>query len=264
MELSFICPTSYLERLDQYQDNYLLLAHIAFEDQQYREFFKQNPKYKIMDNSAHELGASLDFNKIIDLALDLNCQELVLPDKLYDSTATLMMAEEAIELLSRRGLLNRFKLMAVAQGNDHTSYWKCLTRFMANPHINVIGAGFWIVANAYKPFSGEEEVQPNRLMMTRELASTFFNDSFFSQRKKVHLLGLGDCLELKHQKQYSFIRSNDSAAAVKYGMAGQAFRLDSGRGPRLKVDLDFNAPFDPSTIAVVINNITTMKDLANA
>lgn len=263
MQLSFICPTSYLEYLDKYQDNYLLLAHIGLVDVQYREFFKQNSKYKIMDNSAHELGESVDFNRIIDLALELDCQELVLPDKLYDYDATVMKTEEAIELLRRRGLLGRFKLMAVVQGSNYATYMKCLTRFMGNPHINVLGAGFWIVANAFKPFSGEEEVMPNRLMFSREMASGFFSDIYFQKTKTIHLLGLGDCLELKYQKQYSFIRSNDSAAAVKYGMAGQLFDPAKGRGPRLKIDLDFTAKFDHTSAINAEHNICVMKGLVN-
>jgi hypothetical protein len=264
MDLTFICPVSYLERLDQYQDNYLLLAHIAKESKEYRDFFRQNPKYKILDNSAHELGDAFDFEEVLDLAREMNCQEVVLPDKIFHCDETLTRTLQTLDKLRAKGVEGEFKWMAVPQGQTWDEYQKCFTAFTKHPKVDVIGAGFWIIAKCYSQFSLEDEVMPNRLMFSRELSTRFDQPAFYARpQKPIHLLGLGDCYELKGQKHYPFIRSNDSSAAVRYGMHGQAFTVEKGRGPRIRSDLDFFAPFDEKTFDTVVNNIKVIQELAS-
>jgi len=257
MKLSFICPTDYLEKLDTFQDFYLLLPHIAKKDPNYREFFKNNKRYKIMDNSAHELGNSFDFSEVIDLAEELNCQEIVLPDKLFDMKDTLKQSEEGIRKIRKKGLLGRIKIQAVPQGNSYEEYKACLEVFRGWGEIEVIGLAFRIVERCFYKKTGLPGVMPNRLALTDELSK---EDEEILSEIEWHLLGLGNVLELYFQKRHKWIRSNDSTKQVKYALVEKFFN-HYGCKDKVPGYLDFNKPYHEDFFKSTVNNILVTKDM---
>jgi hypothetical protein len=252
MKLSFICPQTYCEALHEMQDFYLLLPHISLKDKEYSEFFKNTPKYKIMDNSAHELGGSLPFEQVVEEALRLNCQEIVLPDYKFDMKKTLDGMEKAFTVLQRYNEATKLKIHAVPQGSNSAEYMECYGKMSSLEEIAVIGLAFRVVEKCFKNVTGLPGVMPNRLFLTDLLAP-------LGPEKEHHLLGLGNVLELFFQKRHSWIRSNDSTKQIKYAMAGVPFD-EYGCSDKVEGLLDFDKSYDEEVLEETVKNIlVTLK-----
>ena len=257
MKLNFACPTSYLKSLDEYQDFYLLLPHEINKSDNtksfYIDFFKENSKYKVMDNSASELGKSVNFREVVETAHKLNCQEVVLPDILYSKEETMKSTEKALEMLHKDGYLSEFKWQAVAQGTNSEEYLNCLSWLLSLEEVSVIGLAFRVVEKSFHIDTGENEVEPNRKYLTETL------DMWKTKgNKEFHLLGLGNVRELSYQKKYSWIRSCDSTKIVRYALADILFKEVDGCPDRLETPrMDFDTPFD----RVSLNNIKYNIDI---
>ena len=247
MKLSFICPESYCEALHDMQDFYLLLPHVSQLDAEYSAFFKGTKKYKIMDNSAHELGSSLPFGQVIEEAIRLECDEIVLTDHKFDMKKTLQDSMAALDILSRSDGARGLKIQAVPQGSTYQEYMECYEELCRWSEVDVIGLAFRVVEKCFKSETNLPGVMPNRVYLTNLLDK-------MDPQKEHHLLGLGNVLELFFQKKYSWIRSNDTTKQVKYAMNDIAFTVE---GCADKVDglLDFDGGNDKEVFQQALQNI---------
>ena len=259
MKLNFACPTSYLKSLDEYQDFYLLLPHEINKSDStksfYTDFFKENSKYKVMDNSASELGKSVNFRDVVETAHKLNCQEVVLPDILYSKEETMKSTEKALEMLHKDGYLSEFKWQAVAQGSNPKEYFDCLNWLLSLEEVSVIGLAFRIVEKSFQEETKEGGVESNRKYLTETL------DTWKAKgNKEFHLLGLGNVRELNHQKKYSWVRSNDSTKQARYALANVLFKEVDGCPDRLETPrMNFDTPFDKVALDRIIRNIDVTR-----
>ena len=105
--------------LDAYSDpGYHLLLPQLLSYEPYREYVRkiQKGSFTILDNGAFE-GDGIDQTSLIDLAVMLNVDEVVVPDTLRDKDTTLAQARDfSEELMTREGQQLPEKYMAVVQG----------------------------------------------------------------------------------------------------------------------------------------------------
>lgn len=121
LELAFEVGLNQLELMDL-GDYYFLLAHL-FRDPRYRRHILEEERLDpqrevILDNSAFELGESIDPGELVSLAFDLpRLDVLVVPDKLGDSARTIRMCKDFVTDEIVRYLLEQRSpwLMVVAQ-----------------------------------------------------------------------------------------------------------------------------------------------------
>src|SRR3990167_373445 len=111
MKISFIVPFNYLQEFDEYSNFHLVLAQHIKENPGYTEFFMYNPKYKILDNGAYELGDSIPGEELIDKAFLVKANEIIIPDTFMECDKTIQRAENFLTLLNKEKLLGQFKLM---------------------------------------------------------------------------------------------------------------------------------------------------------
>jgi len=145
MDLCLIPPIAHLRQFKQ--KRHLVLSHLL-QNKQYREFYEERRAqgdYLILDNSAHENGIGEGPGKLLLQALDLNVQELVVPDKLDDGPTTVKLAREA--LLSWFGVKGHLRgrdirLMYVPQGKTILEWRMCLTDLMV---LHASAVEFWEV-----------------------------------------------------------------------------------------------------------------------
>ena len=93
MDLAVIAPIHDLDLCDKLSHLYLILSWLCKEDPQYKNYWKNiKNKYKdayvILDNGANEGKLSKDLD-LLKTALDINANEIVLPDEYHNSEATI-------------------------------------------------------------------------------------------------------------------------------------------------------------------------------
>jgi len=205
MKLAIIPPNNHLD-LSLKGDILMVLANIATTNQQYKDFYKKQTKFKILDNGAAENSQVTNYH-LITTANEINADVLVVPDTLYDSESTVNKYKEFVmdAYANEHNLLNhKTRLMIVPQGKTNKEYIDCLDRILAlteNPNELVIGMSKF---SAPKCFG-------TRLNCARVISPTYYKND-------IHLLGMtghnNDISELLEMKVFNNIKSNDSSIAV--------------------------------------------------
>jgi len=210
-----ITPTAHILNIASNSPMHLLLAHIALKDSTYVANYKRlkndHGHYLIMDNSAFELGHSMDIIDLLAAADSVNADEIVAPEVFGNLGKTIEAVHNFIPYVSKD-----LKIGAVTQGNSMREFLMCYETYELMSEIHVIH-----VPMLDPPDSPYNQV-PNKTLRIMLNRIHFLNlvSELPGKRKPVHLLGLTDGAELMVQKRHKFIRSNDSSSAFIHGYFG--------------------------------------------
>ena len=229
--ISQTAPTAHLDLQRKYSQYYLVLAHLIGVDKEYTKFFEREGRtgaYICLDNSAYEKGTPAPPEELIEKARLIHAKEIITPDYFTQGEAT----EEATQVFLSICSNKEFKLLASAQGKTFEEWMHCFLTFYQDPRIDYIGLSFLIIKDCFQSFIPHGDVMQTRIFCTNLL-------SYLGLTKKpIHLLGLGNPLELKYQKKHDFVFRVDSSAA--YDCGSQGFKFDRELGYDRKIrKLDF-------------------------
>lgn len=281
IKICVITPISHLEEYASLGEMDMSLSHIILEDsergRQYAEYYKRQReagRFVLLDNSAFELeqqGKGLDPDPVLDAAEITNPSEVIATDVLFDGQATIESTNRFIERMRERGVLGKYKVMAVPQGKSVEEWWECYEHLIEHPEVDTIGLSKLSVPMSYL---GEKESNGNctrsRLLCTRDIEEDLRRrwwDYPNNIIKQFHLLGGDNCTpyELSKQTRYPWIRSNDSSCAVWYGRYRRVYdregKIDSGIVME-KPDLENHNPATAKTLSnaetktCILENIT--------
>jgi len=240
MKTAYIPPIPHLKDFGE-GDFHLILSHLL-DDPVYREHYKgqrDRGAWLLLDNSAHENGQGADAEKLMYQALDLDVQEVVVPDCLDDADATLEATISALETWNKMmkasvPLAQRvphLRFMYVPQGENYERLVYCLDQLVKSHVYNArqqhLRLDFSVgISKDYERFKGglmrflDEEVAPMHYAFGKNGVDV-----------QVHMLGWGRNLwELsKIARKHTFLRSTDSAKPFVYGLAG--ISLDPTKEP---------------------------------
>lgn len=239
MKLGIICPINWLEGFAVQGIYHLVLPNIFKESKEYRDFYIKQAKigdFITLDNGAYELGYPIDPDELLEIAEDLNTDEIVAPDVILNYEKTIELTEKFLEKVR-----DKFsgKIGAVAQGSNFEEIKKCYLRFLDDERIDTMMLPFDVrfeVPNALKSFSFTKQRAFNRVSLVNHLLP-------LRKSKPIHLLGLSDGVELKYQGAHPEIRSNDSSSAFVHGKEGYRYTEDGLPCEKSKNKVDF---FDKS------------------
>ena len=207
MNVCFITPTPMLNQFATRSDHHLVLAHIYEKDTEYRKFYKERVAagdFVMLDNSAYELGESVQVDRLLVCAEDLNPSAVFLPDCRFNTNRTIELAIQAAEKLGGHS----WKLFGVPQGCDLASIMKCYHWMGQQPWIQGFGlyeeigdvAGLGIRKDFLNYLESQDDV---------------FEDKYY------HLLGMEEDLsQIQKLGRFGWVDSIDSAKAIVYGMYG--------------------------------------------
>lgn len=255
MKICIISPTSHVQAFSAHGDADMVLTHIvlgltdvatgtatsvsshdearfATLRQNYIQYYKEraeNGFFTILDNSAYEIGKleaqaasgqGLGPELVLQAARTIKPSIVICQDVLCDGDATLEATRDFIRYVKDAGEFGNFQLMAVPQGKDEASWLRCYKQLSELPEIDMLGFSKISIPISF----GGTQASPGCVTDAR-LKCTAIIDKEFSVKKDVHLLGGDNHLgrELSAQKHYDWIFSNDSSAAVWYGMHGKQF-----------------------------------------
>jgi len=198
MKFSFEVPIKYLKELDECQDYIYILAHML-KNKKYFRYVSTTTKKTILDNSAHELGESININEFLKWCYKLNPDIIILPDKLFDRITTDKWAK-----LFLKEYKGSSKLMKVVQGNDIREYILNFCEVQSDNAIDIIGISM-----------SRRIIVPNlSYLMT-------FNERI----KPIHLLGCVNPLELLEAKNIPNINTIDTGLPINFAIQNLEFPL---------------------------------------
>lgn len=225
LKAALIPPTPSLKRFGHAQFH-LLLSHLLDDDKYKSHYIGQRLQgaYLVLDNSAHEFNAGESAEKLLTQAVEIDAQEIVVPDTLEDYPQTV---EGTLAAWETWGDSDAFRthnpaLMYVPQGKDLLDWWSCLEeqtrihRYVTRRrHLRrdfVIG-----ISKDYERWDGGI-----MHLISEYIYPLIASHTEMGIKVHVHLLGWGrDLWALSEiSLKYPWIRSTDSAKPFVYALKG--------------------------------------------
>lgn len=236
--ISHEIPKSLFQVHDLINDYPYVLAHLIGVDKEYTDFYVKkcaDASYSILDNSAFELGKSVDFDVLLKAAETVKPTHVVIPDSVHDCDETIKFTNDFLEHLKKRFGSNNlpFKLIAVIQGKNMSELWKCLN------NITWQKKSFSAIDIIAMPFDTLPSTDYHNI---RPIVFRQMKDVIADNYLKVHLLGLQNYSEYQlyspHDKE--LIWSVDSSAPIIYGWNKIKFGFGGTNVPKPKEKLADN------------------------
>lgn len=212
-------PYLYMEKDNDY---HLCLAHLLAH-KEYADFFRERARHGdqvIMDNGVVETGLPMPWSLLKELADDVEATDLILPDKLYDSRATLEMGKAAIKEYDGYP-----SLTAVPQGRNFNEWKQCLREMLEWPAVTTIGISKFVGL-----------FTTSRVDVLKQVPELMESDM------GIHLLGCISISDEPQDMEKAFpdriwgIDSGIATICTQAGMRMTDFVVDGGR---LDIPLDF-------------------------
>lgn len=213
MKFSFEIPIHSLEKLDSEQDYLFILGH-HLENQKYFDYCKNSKKFKILDNSAYELGESIPPKKLLEYAILLNVNVIILPDKIYDLKRSEQLEKIFFDELTKTKY--KFKLMKVVCGDNIDEYLENLIKSAKNKKYDILGLS-----------QSRNNLTPN-LSFCMKYLTTKVKDF----NKDIHLLGMTTPFEIIEAKQWKQIKTVDTGRPINFAFQNKTL-------PKLKKSSEY-------------------------
>ena len=214
MKIINILPSNMIKPGMIRQDYELYLAHQILANPKQFEFLAQEKdcSYKILDNSAYELGKGLELNKILEAADIIDANEIVLPD-IYKSNDSF---EYSLKYLIEIPTDFKRKIAIVAQGSGILDLIHSLDRIKQLKRVDTIMLPKW---------SWAWRMDLMRLIV-------------FGPDKDIHWLGMGDCITETVGPYTDWIRSIDTGYFTALASTDYEQSIFNKRIDDIKINLD--------------------------
>jgi len=215
MKIFVIPPLEHLELAHMGDKCYYALAHLYYQHEHYRQFFKAAVKrgdFVTLDNSAAEKSLVTE-DILIEIVKDLKPNEVIAPDILFDKDKTLA----ALKAFSKRLYLEGIKvdIFAVPQGKTQEEWLDCYQKMLWNPEVAVIG-----LSKISVPYCWYDKAKKDTHIKEARNKCIKYLQRCNLIKKPIHCLGQGDFKEFGAYKNIPLIRSTDSCYPVLAAIKG--------------------------------------------
>lgn len=260
MDYYVISPLSDLEPM-KLGDRIFALAHLWVQSEEYREFIlaRQLEGYFItLDNSAAE-RALVTEDVLIQICHDLQPNEVIAPDVLFDKSATMENARKFKKRMDEEGLTGHIDIFFCPQGKTKQEWLEAYMWALSQDWISVIGFSKIAVPNAW--LEGVV-IDDQGIKEARHMAYDYLKD-MGALLKPIHCLGQGSYTEFEYY-DHPMMRSTDSVYPVLAASAGIDFREDSET--RLPTPHNYLETYDMSNVDMdlVKSNIEMLSQSCRA
>jgi len=253
VKIAFIVPTEYLVEFSRYNTIELVEAQICYDDPAYLDYFlrrKQAGAYIILDNSPR-IKRDITMEQYLDLAYEMRPDEIVAVDVARESAQSIDETMRFMNGVDKFGLRERgVKIMGVVQGRNFEEWALGYQTLDSIIRVDTIGfprpmpdfPGMEFTVSPMARLLGSRPLTKSRIAaMTRvTLMEALARKRIINRYRAHHLLGLTDGIELKWQRRFDFIRSNDSSSAFWHGAKGIRYVSSGLPVEKEWVDLDFS------------------------
>lgn len=255
MRISHEIPKQLFETHDLINDYPYVLAHLLSDkyhyDKEYADFYKEklrSSEFSILDNSAFELGQSIDLDELYRLGEVFRPTHIVLPDVYGKMKETLELTNHYSRTF---GQISTPKFFAVIQGNTLKGYQECLVRYLNNPYIDIIGVTY--------------RTLPDGTTRDKFLEKCFESgNSVLEAGKKLHLLGCGSPTDFLNMDRnlLRLIYSVDTSAPIIHGWNKNRFTKDGcfHEKPKEKLADNLNIQLTEEQKQIIFTNIKHFRN----
>ena len=140
MQVAFIEPLAHIAEDFVETGWHMILPEACSLSEEYVQYYTRTEGYKILDNGIVE-GEALDWDDLIQLAYDLEVDEIVVPDVLKGSNASQRMAIQFGKWLLRHypSALEDFRFMGAVQGTTMAEVMSSFQTLAGLNYIQVLG-----------------------------------------------------------------------------------------------------------------------------
>jgi len=249
MKLALECPTSMLNDIQPLADFDWILAHKVLEDKEYRKYYSESKRFKVLDNSVNELLEPVNLNSLNLAAGWVNPNLIVAPDYLGDVRKTREALDETIYMLGKG------RVLPVVQGKDLGEVLDLLK--------TLLSLGLERVAVPYDILSSREDssvmMAGNRLKVVNSIIGKV------PIRFEIHLLGMTTIEELENHNR-GWVKSIDTGVPVMMGLKGYRLdvdRLENKKRPTMEL-MEGITSLDPDFREMMVyRNIAYLRKILN-
>lgn len=212
MKIFVTPPLNHLELSLLGDDNFYILAQLYKKYPEYRSWvkrMKQEGKFLIMDNGAGDEGEVIGKEELFEMTLEVQPNEVIPTDVLYDSFETIKNLKWFIEKKKKFLSLENTKIFAVPQGDTFEEYMSCYDLMIKMKEVTTIGLSKKAVPHVMiKDVEKDQGIAFSRNKLFNHLRSTL------RLRKDIHCLGMSDPREYLMYSRSLIMRSTDSCYPI--------------------------------------------------
>lgn len=235
-------------------DYMYVLLHKYLEHQEYKNYIDNLGDGHIvyLDNSAFELGASLDNEVLYKAFKDIKPTAVFLPDVLGDMNTTVRRTQDFLSSYPD----SHAHSMAVIQGSTPEEMIECYKTFDNDSRIAYIAIPF--------VFSWAKK-DPMVQAIERQLLLGIMDKSVINKERKHHLLGTWCAHEFNFYREYDWVYSVDTSNPVMAALDGCRYIPNIGvtEKPKLKFDDVIDFSIGQIDVDLVKYNIEKFEEIVN-
>lgn len=253
-------PTNYLNLSERGNGGFYIIGQLYKKSEDYRNYVrkaKEEGRFLILDNGTGDEGEILTNRETFELALEIEPNEVIPLDVLYNDIETVANLNEFVDWLKmarkEERLLNT-TLLAVPQGRTYYEWLYCYKLMTKNRYVSCIG-----MSKKTIPYiMNDEDIARARL----DFIKVLLRRNHLDLKKAHHFLGQGNPLEFTHYKKECF-RSTDSCYPILAGMDGIDIS-DKDNFKRIPTPADyFEREIKDGQMPLIEKNIEFLKSCCN-
>ena len=268
IDICFITSTPHLDAYASLGNRQLSLAHMLLKDDTYAQYYTNTQKYTIMDNSAFEFeqeGRGVPQDMVLKAAELSRPDEMCAIDILFNGPDTVDSVKDFCNFIKKKNewLYDDTNFMAIPQGRTESEWLDCYESLVTMDEIDVIGLSKLSVPESfYGNHKDNGNCTEGRIKCIDFLVEHKMTPNMFG--KKTHLLGSDNEgikeLSYYYDKEYSWIRSNDTSMPFVYGYHGK--KIEEDLVDDIVLDkLDFDKQLTMEEVRVVDNNFIAWRTI---
>jgi hypothetical protein len=267
IKIAHEAPLALIPLVRELTDYDYLLAHHCYgkRGDEYKKLFtKRSGRLVVLDNSAFELGESIDTDQYLDLIEEIRPDWVMLPDRLGDKEKTLELSKICLDKLRDEDNDINVESLGVLQGHTLEEMVECALNFV---ELGVTRLAVPSAAGAYTLLHPKLDRDMARVFGRVNLVTVL--SGLFCDPVRLHLLGCSSPLEFTIYRSKStmhFIESMDTSAPVVAALLGEKYKEDYGslQKPSLSLDTVFeNCDFTELTKYRVCENMSIFSRIVN-
>lgn len=251
-------PMNHLELSELGDKNFYILGQLYKKSEAYREYAKRaklSGRFTILDSGVGDEGEVLTNEELFELTKELEPNEVIPLDVLYNRNETMKNFKQFVEWLKEehaQGNLMYTTLLACPQGKNWDEWMDCYRYFLMSRYVTCIGMS----KKAIPHIMESDNIAYSRSVVVSRLKSMNLI------KKQMHFLGQGDPREFIPYTGARF-RSTDSCYPILAAMNGIDLSVE-GKFQRIPTPSDYFEREVPEEIVPLIKkNIDFLRQCCN-
>lgn len=259
MLISHEVPISLLEKSKLFNDYDYCLLHLTYENEEYRNFYKQSVREGrkvLLDNSLFELGDALTNDQLAKGVLDINPTWYVIPDCLNNKDATI---DRFDKFLKDYPNLPGLKI-GVVQGSNLNELIDCY-KYMSE---NADKIAIPFDSKGFNSLDNNEDILERWCEGRIKFIDYLISNRIWNGNKPHHLLGCSYAKEFSAYTNVKSIESIDTSSPIVCGLNQITYGCEGNSvKPSIKLCELINHKCTERELKIINHNVSIFRSICN-